>query len=221
MCGRKAAAARELTLSEGDRGELGASAAARLDRSRPRRSRAFPAGSQPHPPGDTRDTARHHQLPGAERPAPTASSRPIPRCRISSVASTAPTPAASATFEADIRLPLGVTREQVLTQVDNIMKTFPEATVRESNRNMPSWVDPDCEIIRIVQRNVEELRLQTAADREPRRHRGSALALSQHPGLRLRPIPNGIGWFDEHVDLEDFLRIVRTHALSAYDFLAA
>jgi len=94
----------------------------------------------------------------------------------------------SATFEADIRLPLGVTREEVLTQVDNILKTFPEATVRESNCNLPSWVDPDCEIIRIVQRNVEELRLQTAADREPRRHRGSALALSQHPGLRLRPI---------------------------------
>ena len=32
---------------------------------------------------------------------------------------------------------------------------------------------------------------------------------------------NGMGSFDEHVDIEDFLHIVRTHALSAYDFLAA
>ena len=61
MHGRKAAAGRELTLSQGDRGELGASAAARLDRSRPRRSRGFlqtfVQHRSPNPPGDTRDAA--------------------------------------------------------------------------------------------------------------------------------------------------------------------
>jgi succinyl-diaminopimelate desuccinylase len=35
------------------------------------------------------------------------------------------------------------------------------------------------------------------------------------------PFPNGMGSVDEHVDIDDFLHIVRTHALSAYDFLAA
>ena len=58
----------------------------------------------------------------------------------------------SATFEPDIRLPLGVTRERVLAEVAMIMEAFPEATVRETNCNLPSWVDPDCEIIRIVQK---------------------------------------------------------------------
>ena len=64
----------------------------------------------------------------------------------------------SATFEADIRLPLGVTRERVLAEVEKILKDFPDATVKETNCNLPSWVDPDCDIIEIVQSTVEELR---------------------------------------------------------------
>ena len=34
------------------------------------------------------------------------------------------------------------------------------------------------------------------------------------------PFPHGMGSFDEHVDIEEFLHIVRTHALSACDFLS-
>jgi succinyl-diaminopimelate desuccinylase len=128
----------------------------------------------------------------------------------------------SASFEADIRLPLGVTREQVLTEVDKIMQTFPEATVREINCNLPSWVDPDCEIIRIVQRNVEQLR---GFKPQPIVSLGGTDArLWRYRNIQAcvyAPFPNGMGSFDEHVDIEDFLHIVRTHALSAYDFLAA
>ena len=64
----------------------------------------------------------------------------------------------SAMFETDIRLPLGVTRERVLAEVEKILKDFPDATVKETNCNLPSWVDPDCDIIEIVQSTVEELR---------------------------------------------------------------
>ena len=96
----------------------------------------------------------------------------------------------SATFEADMRLPLGVTRERVMDEIARIMKDFPEATIKETNCNLPSWVDPDCDIIQIVQSTVEELRGFTPdADRQPRRHRRAALALSQHPDLRLRTVP--------------------------------
>jgi succinyl-diaminopimelate desuccinylase len=128
----------------------------------------------------------------------------------------------SATFEADIRLPLGVTREEVLTAVDSIVRSFPEATVRETNCNLPSWVDPDCEIIRIVQKNVEELR---GFKPQPIVSLGGTDArLWRYRNIQAcvyGPFPNGMGSFDEHVDIEDFLHIVRTHALSAYDFLAA
>jgi succinyl-diaminopimelate desuccinylase len=128
----------------------------------------------------------------------------------------------SATFEADIRLPLGVTRERVLTEVEKILREFPEATMKETNCNLPSWVDPDCEIIQIVQKNVQELK----------GYRPQAIVSLGGTDARLwryrniqscvyGPFPHGMGSYDEHVEIEEFLHIVRTHALSAYDFLAA
>jgi succinyl-diaminopimelate desuccinylase len=128
----------------------------------------------------------------------------------------------SASFEADIRLPLGVTREQVLAEVDKIMKAFPEATVSETNCSLPSWVDPDCEIIRIVQKNVEELRgfrpqpIVSLGGTDARLWRYRNIQACVYG-----PFPHGMGSFDEHVEIEEFLHIVRSHVLSAYDFLAA
>ena len=128
----------------------------------------------------------------------------------------------SAIFEPDIRLPLGVTRERVMAEVEKIMKAFPEATVRETNCNPPSWVDPDCEIIRIVQKNVEALR---GFKPQPIVSLGGTDArLWRYRNIQAcvyGPFPHGMGSFDEHVDIEDFLHIVRTHVLSAYDFLTA
>ncbi len=34
------------------------------------------------------------------------------------------------------------------------------------------------------------------------------------------PVPAGMGSFDEHVEVEEFLGAARTHALSAYDYLS-
>ena len=127
----------------------------------------------------------------------------------------------SATFEPDIRLPLGVTRERVLAEVAMIMKAFPEATVRDTNCSLPSWVDPDCEIIRSVQKNVEQLR---GFKPQPIVSLGGTDArLWRYRNIQAcvyGPFPHGMGSFDEHVDIEDFLHIVRTHALSAFDFLS-
>ncbi|NJO24461.1 MAG: M20 family metallopeptidase [Sphingomonadales bacterium] len=128
----------------------------------------------------------------------------------------------SAILEPDIRLPLGVTRQRVLAEVEKIMKAFPEATVKETNCNPPSWVDPDCEIIRIVQKNVEALR---GFKPQPIVSLGGTDArLWRYRNIQAcvyGPFPNGMGSIDEHVDIEDFLHIVRTHVLSAYDFLSA
>jgi succinyl-diaminopimelate desuccinylase len=126
----------------------------------------------------------------------------------------------SATFEADIRLPLGVTRERVMAEVQRILEDFPEATVRETNCNPPSWVDPHCDIIEIVQRTVAELRGFTptpivslgGTDARLWRYRNI-------PTCVYGPFPYGMGSTDEYVDVEDFLHIMRTHVLSAYDYM--
>src|SRR5262249_1347114 len=89
------------------------------------------------------------------------------------------------------------------------------------NCNLPSWVDPDCEIIRIVQKNVETLRgfrpqpIVSLGGTDARLWRYRNIQACVYG-----PFPHGMGSFDEYVDIEDFLHIVRTHALSACDFLS-
>jgi succinyl-diaminopimelate desuccinylase len=127
----------------------------------------------------------------------------------------------SATFEADIRLPLGVTRERILARVREILADYPEATMKESNCNLPSWVDPNCEIIEIVQSNVEQLKgfrpmpIVSLGGTDARLWRYRNIQACVYG-----PFPHGMGSHDENVDIEEFLHIVRTHVLSGYDFLA-
>ena len=126
----------------------------------------------------------------------------------------------SATFEADIRLPVGVTRERVIAEIDKILADYPDVTMKEVNCNLPSWVDPDCDIIQIVQNTVEQLRgfrpqpIVSLGGTDARLWRYRNI-----PSCVYGPFPHGMGSFDEHVDIEDYLHIVRTHLLSAYDYL--
>jgi succinyl-diaminopimelate desuccinylase len=126
----------------------------------------------------------------------------------------------SAVFEADIRLPLGVSRERVLAEVDTILKSYPDVTVKETNCNLPSWVDPACDIIEIVQQTVQDLRgfkptpIVSLGGTDARLWRYRNI-----PTCVYGPFPYGMGSFDEYVDVEDFLHIVRAHVLSAHAYL--
>ena len=126
----------------------------------------------------------------------------------------------SATFEADIRLPVGVGREQVIARMATIMQDYPEATMKEVNCNLPSWVDPQCDIIQSVQSTVEELRgfrptpIISLGGTDARLWRYRNI-----PSCVYGPYPYGMGSHDEHVDVEDFLHIVRTHVLASYRYL--
>lgn len=126
----------------------------------------------------------------------------------------------STTFEADIRLPVGVTRERVLQEVEKILQSYPEASMKELNCNLPSWVDPNCDIIEIVQDTVEQLRgfrptpIVSLGGTDARLWRYRNI-----PTCVYGPYPHGMGSTDEHVDVEDYLHIVRTHMLSAFAYM--
>jgi succinyl-diaminopimelate desuccinylase len=126
----------------------------------------------------------------------------------------------SATFEADIRLPLGVTRERVLAEVEKILKDFPEATMKETNCNLPSWVDPNCDIIEIVQETVQSLRefkpipIVSLGGTDARLWRYRDI-----PSCVYGPFPYGMGSYDEHVEVEEYLHIVRTHVLAGFEYM--
>lgn len=126
----------------------------------------------------------------------------------------------SATFEADIRLPLGVSRERIVAEIEKILKGYPDVSMKEFNCNLPSWVDPNCDIIEIVRDTVEMLKgfrptpIVSLGGTDARLWRYRNI-----PSCVYGPFPYGMGSFDEHVDVEEYLHIVRTHALSAFRYL--
>lgn len=123
-------------------------------------------------------------------------------------------------FEADIRLPVGVEKRQVTDVVAGILRNYPEATMREMQFSPPSWCDPNGEMVEILQRNVQALKgfkpvpIVSLGGTDARLWRYRNI-----PAYVYGPFPRGMGSTDEHVDIDEFLHIVRIHVLSAYDYL--
>ena len=123
-------------------------------------------------------------------------------------------------IEADIRLPVGVEKARVLAAVDEIVGAYPQVTYEEVNYSPPSWCDPAHEMVGIIQkhakalRNIEPQPICSLGGTDTRLWRYRNV-----PAYVYGPSPTGMGAGDEHVPIEDFLHVVRTHVLSAYDYL--
>ena len=122
--------------------------------------------------------------------------------------------------EADIRLPVGLGKEPVLAGVREILANYPQVRMREMNFSPPNWCDPEHEMVGIIQRNAQALRGITP---EPVCSLGGTdtrlWRFADVPAYVYGPYPTVMGAGDEHVPIEDFLHVVRTHVLSAYDYL--
>ncbi|MEM9146391.1 MAG: M20/M25/M40 family metallo-hydrolase [Pseudomonadota bacterium] len=125
-------------------------------------------------------------------------------------------------FEADIRLPIGVSRAQMMAEVEAIAARHPHASFTEDRCNEPSWCDPHGEMMEIIRDNVEALGrprptpIVSIGGTDARLWRYEGI-----PAYVYGPFPDGMGSFDEKVLIEDYLHVVRTHVLSAYDYLTA
>ena len=123
-------------------------------------------------------------------------------------------------FEADIRLPVGCNLDKILKSIDEITKKFPEVSVEQNMLNPPSHCDPDGDMMDILRSNVKHLR---GFQPEPVVSLGGTDArlwrYKNIPAYVYGPTPTGMGSANEHVPIDDYLHIVRTHALSAYDYL--
>ena len=125
-------------------------------------------------------------------------------------------------FEADVRLPPGVAKETVMARVREIAARYPEAAMEEINFSAPSVCDPNHAMVKILRANARALGRPEPApivslggtDARLWRQRGI-------PGLVHGPFPRGMAQADEHVEIEEYLHIVRMHALSAFDYLSA
>jgi len=123
--------------------------------------------------------------------------------------------------EADIRLPVGVTKDDVMERVNEVLAGYPEVTsVEQLGHNEASSCDPYGEMARILRANVKALKgfepspilSIGATDARLWRWRGI-------PGYVYGPSPTHMASADEYVEIDEYLHTIRTHVLSAYDYL--
>ncbi len=104
---------------------------------------------------------------------------------------------------------------------NDILKRYPEATFEEINHSAPNVCDPNHEMIGILRANAKALGRPDPApivslggtDARLWRQRGI-------PALVHGPFPRGMAQADEHVEVEEFLHVVRMHVLSSFDYLS-
>jgi succinyl-diaminopimelate desuccinylase len=124
-------------------------------------------------------------------------------------------------FEADVRLPPGLGKDAVLAKVRQILARYPDTTMEEINFSAPSACDPNHEMVSILRANARALGRPDPApivslggtDARLWRQRGI-------PGLVHGPFPRGMAQADEHVEIEEYLHVVRMHVLSSFDYLS-
>ena len=123
-------------------------------------------------------------------------------------------------FEADIRLPVGCNLDKILHAIEEINKKFPEVSVKQNMLNPPSHCNPDGDMMDILRSNVKDLRgFQPEAVVSLGGTDARLWRYKNIPAYVYGPTPTGMGSANEHVPIDDYLHIVRTHALSAYDYL--
>lgn len=124
-------------------------------------------------------------------------------------------------FDVDFRLPIGIEKPMLMTVLEDILARHPQARMDEIIYAAPNVSDPGGEMVGIIQGNVQHLKgfrpppavSIGGSDTRFWRYRGI-------PAYIYGPTPTGTGGSNEYVEIEEFLHVVRTHALSAIDFLS-
>ena len=116
-----------------------------------------------------------------------------------------------------------MSKERIRQEVSQILQDFPEVSVEEVShtRDEANWCDPDGAMLRIIQdaaQRVTGLRpvpVITLAATDARFWR-----LSGVPAYIYGCSPDLMGTYDKSFGVEEFLNVVRVHALSAAAYLA-
>jgi len=127
------------------------------------------------------------------------------------------------TLEADIRLPIGMTRDTVLTHIEShILTKFPEVEmeVQEAASNPAAYTDPDHEMMKALIFNSElvswrkPLAIPSMGATDCKHWRYASV-----PAFTYGCSPVSMANKDEKVLVEEFLTVLQTHALAAWDYL--
>ncbi|CAK7025194.1 M20/M25/M40 family metallo-hydrolase [Saezia sanguinis] len=123
-------------------------------------------------------------------------------------------------FEVDVRLPNGVTKDDLLDYIEALKRKH-DFSYEVMMINNPNWCDPDSELAQIVRNNahsttgIRPVNVLGMANTDARLWRYKNV-----PAVVYGPTPIGMGGVDEHVSIDEALNILRVHALSSYDYLS-
>jgi succinyl-diaminopimelate desuccinylase len=129
--------------------------------------------------------------------------------------------AAECVFEVDIRLPNGFDDADIRRAVNAIVARYPDVSYEQILYNPPNWTAPDTEMAGLVRANakavsgIEPMPVVSLGCTDARLWRYKDV-----PAIVFGPSPIEMGGVDEYVEVEEFLDVVRTHTLSAYDYLS-
>lgn len=127
-------------------------------------------------------------------------------------------------MEVDLRLPIGLTKEEVRPHVARLMAQFPEAEWEElsSQEHAPNWSDPDGEMMQILQRTVRDQGLKTPVPVVTLGTTDTRLwRFAGVPAYVYGMSPETMAAANENVRIDEFLRLVRVHTLAAARYLTA
>lgn len=127
-------------------------------------------------------------------------------------------------LEVDLRLPIGLTKEEVRPHVARLLSQFPEAEWEEvsSQEHAPNYSDPDGEMMQILQRTVRDqgrkapVPVVTLGTTDTRLWRFAGV-----PAYVYGMSPETMAAANENVRIDEFLRLLRVHTLAAARYLTA
>ncbi len=130
---------------------------------------------------------------------------------------------ASAMAEADIRIPAGVTIQQIEDKLKEIVSSIDNVSYSVMRSYEANWSDVDDILFKVVKSCSEEVlgeevvvtfRVGASDARIYRLRKGV-------PSINCGLTPYGLGGPNEHVSIDEMVKIAQIHTLSAYDFLQA
>lgn len=125
-------------------------------------------------------------------------------------------------FEADIRLPIGMTRQIVLDHINDILSSIPEASyqVQEAASNPANYCAANHPFARTIEGCAEEvtgkrpIQLAGLGGTDCKFYRYAGV-----PAYVYGPSPRGMGASGEAVSIKEFITVVKVHALAVWDYL--
>jgi succinyl-diaminopimelate desuccinylase len=123
-------------------------------------------------------------------------------------------------IEADIRVPWGTRPDDLIARVREIVAHHPAARMEVLSQQEPRWSDPAHPLVRHIQHNaatvagwqVKPIPSLAGTDARLWRERGV-------PAFSYGTTATNVAMPDEHTDIDEWLKVVRVHALSALDYL--